>query len=85
VTDILLIVILVMIVAAVALLFMFLRKALQHDPSVLPSRLDAFEKAQERTERAVKEEVAQSREELGKAAREQRTASVYREKKEDAS
>jgi DNA recombination protein RmuC len=36
------------------------------------SRLDALEKAEERTERAVREEVAQSRDELGKAAREQR-------------
>jgi len=38
----------------------------------LAARLDTFEKAQERTERAVREEVAQNREELGKAAREQR-------------
>ena len=71
-TDILLIVALVLLVAAVALLLMLLRKASQADASVLASRLDAFEKAQERTERAVREEVAQSRDELGKAAREQR-------------
>jgi DNA recombination protein RmuC len=72
VTDILLIVTVVLLVAAVALLLMLLRKASQADASVLASRLDAFEKAQERTERAVREEVAQSRDELGKAAREQR-------------
>ena len=72
VTDILLIVNLVLLVAAVALLLMLLRKASQTDASELISRLDAFEKAQERTERAVREEVAQSRDELGKAAREQR-------------
>ena len=36
------------------------------------SRLDAFEKAQERTERAVREKMAQSRDEQGKAAKDQR-------------
>ncbi|MFH1219125.1 MAG: DNA recombination protein RmuC [Candidatus Eisenbacteria bacterium] len=71
-TDILLIVTLVLLVAAVALLLMLLRKASQTDASVLASRLGAFESAQERTERAVREEVSRSRDELGKAAREQR-------------
>jgi len=70
VTDILLILAVVLLIAAVVLLFMLFRKASQVDG--LASRLDAFEKAQERTERAVREEVAQSRDELGKAAREQR-------------
>jgi len=70
VTDILLIMAVVLLIAAAVLLLMLLRKASQ--VGVLPSRLDAFEKAQERTERAVREEVAQSRDELGKAAREQR-------------
>ena len=69
-TDILLIMAVALLIAAVVLLLMLLRKAPQVD--VLASRLDAFEKAQERTERAVREEVAQSRDELGKAAREQR-------------
>jgi DNA recombination protein RmuC len=72
VTDILLIVIVVLLVATVALLLMLLKKASQADTSVLASRLDAFEKAQERTERTVREEGAQSRDEQGKAAREQR-------------
>jgi DNA anti-recombination protein RmuC len=71
-TDILLSVTLILIVVAVICLFMLLKKASQADSSVLGSRLDAFEKAQERTERTVREEVAQSRDELGKAAREQR-------------
>ena len=71
-TDILLIVNVVLLVGVVALLFTLLRKASQADPHMLPSRLDAIEKAQERTERAVREEVAQSRDELGKATREQR-------------
>ncbi len=71
-TNILLIVIIVLLVVAVALMVMLLRKASQADASVLAPRLDAFEKAQERTERVVREEVAQSRDELGKADREQR-------------
>ena len=71
-TDILLIGIVVLLVATVALLIMLLKKASQADTSVLVPRLDAFEKAQERTERAVRDEVAQSRDEQGKAAREQR-------------
>lgn len=60
----------VLLILAVVLLIKLFRKALPFD--VLATRLDAFEKAQERTERAVREEVAQSRDELGKAAREQR-------------
>lgn len=71
-TDILLIVILVLLVVAVALLFILFRKAAQSGASVLVPRLDAFEKAQERTERAVREEVTLSRDEQGKASREQR-------------
>ncbi len=69
-TDTLLILAVVLLIAAAILLLMLLRKASRVDG--LASRLDAFEKAQERTERAVREEVAQSRDELGKAAREQR-------------
>jgi DNA recombination protein RmuC len=72
VTNILLIMAVVLLIAAVVLLLMLLRKASQTDATMLASRLDAFEKAQERTERAVREEVSQSRDELGKAAREQR-------------
>ena len=71
-TDILLIVTVVLLVATVALLLMLLRKVSQADTATLVSRLDAFEKAQERTERAVREEVAQSRDEQGKAAKDQR-------------
>jgi len=78
-TDALLIAILIMLVPSfvllvvvAALLRKLLKKAAQADANVLASRLDVFEKAQERTERAVREEVAQSRAELGTAAREQR-------------
>lgn len=70
--NILLIVALALLVAIVIVLLMLLKKSSQADPSVLAPRLDAIEKAQERTERAVREEVAQSRDELSKAAREQR-------------
>ena len=71
-TNILLIVILALLVATVAFIFVLLKKVSQADAPVLGSRLDAFERAQERTERAVREEVIQSRDEQGKAAREQR-------------
>ena len=71
-TNILLSATLILLVVAVALLLMLLKKASQADISVLAPRLDAFEKTQERIERAVREEVAQSRDELKKADREQR-------------
>lgn len=70
--DFLQIVILVLLIAAVILLLMVLRKSSRTEAPLLASRLDAFEKAQERVERAVREEVALSRDEQGKAAREQR-------------
>ena len=69
-TNILLFMAMVLLIATGVLLLMLLRKPSQVD--ALASRLDAFEKAQERTERVVREEVAQSRDELGKSAREQR-------------
>jgi len=63
------------ILLAVVLFFLFLiliKVSRQIDPSVLSVRLDAFEKGQERTEFRMSEEVAKSREELNKTAREQR-------------
>lgn len=71
-TDILLIVALAFLLAVMAMLLVLLRKSSAADASLLAARLDAFEKAQERTERAVREEVARSRDELGKEARQQR-------------
>ena len=71
-TNILLFVVLALQLAAVVLLLVILRKACQSDFSLIASRLNAFEKAQERTEHAVREEVARSRDEMGKTAREQR-------------
>ncbi len=71
-TDVLLIVNFVLLVAGVVLLLMLTRKASQTDAIALASRLGAFEKAQERIEHSVRGEVALSREEQGRAAREQR-------------
>jgi DNA recombination protein RmuC len=72
VTDILLLVGIVLLLIVVVLLIILLRRSSQSASSVLSSRLDAFEKAQERTEHTVREEVAQNRGELSKTAREQR-------------
>jgi len=71
-TNILLVTVLVLLAGVVALLLLLVRRASQSDGSVLASRLAIFETVQERTERAVREETARSRDELGKAAREQR-------------
>ena len=62
----------ILLVGVIIILLILLQKTSQNNASVLVPRLDAFEKAQERTERAVREEVAQTRDELNKAAREQR-------------
>lgn len=62
----------VLLVVVVALILVLLVKTSKSGSSMLDSRLDGFEKAQERTERTVREEVAKSRDELGKSAREQR-------------
>jgi DNA recombination protein RmuC len=72
VTNILLLVAVALLVAVVSLLLILLRKSSQADSSLLASRLNAFEKAQERTEHAVREEVALSRDEIAKTARGQR-------------
>lgn len=71
-TDILLIVALVMLVVAVALLLILLKKAPQVDASSLFSRLDSFDKAQERAERSIREEGARSRDEQAKSSKDQR-------------
>lgn len=71
-SNLLLLVVLVLLVAILICMLILLRKSSQADASALASRLDAFEKAQERTERAVSDEVSKNRDELGKAAREQR-------------
>ena len=60
-----------LLIAAVVLLLVLARKTSQTAAALEP-RLEAFEKTQERTEKAVREEVANNRDELGKSAREQR-------------
>jgi DNA recombination protein RmuC len=71
-TDILMILTVVLVIVSVLILLILLRKASQADAVNPAARLDAIEKAQERTEHAVREEVARSRNELSHAAREQR-------------
>ena len=53
-TDILLFMAVILLAAVAVLLFVLLKKASQVD--VFASRLDALEKAEERTERAVRED-----------------------------
>jgi len=73
VTEILLIVTVVLQATTVALLLLLLRKTTPSAAAAtLDARLDLFEKAQERTERVIREEVALNRDELGKTGREQR-------------
>ncbi|MBF0633492.1 MAG: DNA recombination protein RmuC [Nitrospinae bacterium] len=71
-TDILLIMVLVLLVIAVGLIIILLRKAPQSGASELVSRLDAFDRAQERAERSIREEGTRSRDEQAKSLREQR-------------
>ncbi len=70
--EILLLMALALLVVVVIVQFIILKKTSQADASVLTPRLDAFEKAQERSERAVREEVTLNRDEQSKAAKEQR-------------
>src|SRR5512137_210512 len=63
---------LAVLVIIVILMLVLLRKVTRSDPAALFTRLDAFDKTQERTEHTVRDEVARSREESGKTAREQR-------------
>jgi len=71
-TDILLAFTLVLLAILIVLVVMLLRRTSQSEGSVLTSRLDVFEKVLERTEGAIRDESGRSREELSKAAREQR-------------
>ena len=72
-TDILAFAPLVLLAGVVFFLFLILRKlSHQIDGSMLFARLDALAKGQERAEYMIREEVAKSREELSRTAREQR-------------
>ncbi|HNX82258.1 MAG TPA: DNA recombination protein RmuC [Candidatus Omnitrophota bacterium] len=71
-SNLLLFMLLALLIVIVALLLVILKKLYQTDSSLITSRLNAFEKTQERTEHAIREEASRSRDEMGKAAREQR-------------
>jgi DNA recombination protein RmuC len=68
----LLVVVVVLSVASLALALLLPRRASRSNALLLAPRLDALERAQERIERTVRDEVARSREEQGRATREQR-------------
>ncbi|MEI7834580.1 MAG: DNA recombination protein RmuC, partial [bacterium] len=71
--EILLSIAIILLVAVIVLQLILLRKASQTDTAMITSFiLDALKKTQESTERALRDEVGNNREELGKAAREQR-------------
>ena len=63
---------LVLLIATLICLLILLRKASRPGFEALAGRLDAFERTQEGIERAAREEAAKSRDEMNKAAREQR-------------
>ena len=65
-------IILALVVIALVLLVLLYQRVSRNNPAALDSRLESFERTQERTERVVKEEIALNRGELGKAASEQR-------------
>src|ERR1039458_3257554 len=65
-------IILALVVIALVLLALLFQRVSRYSSANMESRLEAIEKAQERTERVVKEEIALNRGELGKAASEQR-------------
>ncbi len=64
------------LVVAVATLLILLKKGHKDNTSALTAHLEAIERAQERSERAVREEVTLNRGEQGNAAKEQRMESA---------
>jgi DNA recombination protein RmuC len=58
--------------AVIILLAVALRRLSAHDPSAVVARFDELQRAQERTERAVSEEIATNREESGTTAKQLR-------------
>jgi len=75
-TNVLLIVAIVLLGVVSALLFMLLKRLSKETPDTITPRLESFERAQERSERAVREEVTRSRDEQGHAAKEHRIESA---------
>ena len=70
--DVILLFVLLMLAILIVLVAILLKRASQSDGSALTSRLDVFENVLGRIEHAIRDESGRSREELGKAAREQR-------------
>ena len=70
--ETLLLVALVLLVAAIAIGLAVLRKVSASDAGSIAPRLEAFEKSQERTERAIRDEAARGREEMARSASQQR-------------
>jgi DNA recombination protein RmuC len=68
----LLILAVVLLLVVLGVLVLLMKRTGQGGDPALASRLDIFEKAQERTERGLREEIARNRDELAKSAREQR-------------
>lgn len=64
--------VLVLLLVNLILLLVLLRRRVAVDPAPLLPRLEALEKAQERTERTVREEIARGRDEGGQQARQLR-------------
>lgn len=64
-TDLLLYAIVGLLLVCTALLVTLLRRGTGDDAALLASRMDAVDKGQERTERAIRDELARSREEAG--------------------
>lgn len=71
-TDILVIIALVLLVVTLALLWLLYRKSSQTEASVLIPRLDAFEKALDRMDRSLRDEISKNRDEQSKALRDNR-------------
>lgn len=71
-TEILLFSIVGLLLIALVILFILLGRIEKTDTAGLFARLDVIKNAQERTEKAVRDEAARGREEMGKAAKEQR-------------
>jgi DNA recombination protein RmuC len=72
VADIQLVLTIILLLIVLSILIMVLKKASKDDILELVARLDGFEKVQEKTERAIREEIGMSRNEFNIIAREQR-------------
>jgi len=72
INNFMIIFVLILLVVQLIILLFVLKKLSLNDLFIIASRIDSFEKVQERTERTVKEEAVLNRDESNRAAREQR-------------